>query len=201
MRGWRLVIVTAIASGLVWPGAMTHAAEAVGAATSLRPQATQAAPSAPKADLTLNAAIVRDAELATAADGALEVTFLDSSKLSIGPGSTAIVDEFAYSGPGAPAEQFLKYGKGVFRFISGSVPKDKVRIETPTAVIGIRGTTLRTRVEQDGTTTIGLDEGYATIVSRQTGQTIQLGPGEKVTLKPNGEFGPVILGKVEGCPD
>ena len=65
--------------------------------------------------------------------------------------------------------------------------------------IGIRGTTLRTLVTDDGTTTVGLDSGDAFVTSKQTGQTVHLTPGEKVTIKPSGEVGNVELGKVEGC--
>lgn len=180
-------------------GAGTAYSEAVGAASSLRPSATQEPPQQPAAEIALNAPIYRDALLATAADGALEVTFLDNSKLSIGPDSSAVVDEFVYSGQGASGEQVISYTKGVFRFISGNVPKENVKIETPSAVLGVRGTTLRVRVDEDGTTTAGLDHGQAFIISKQTGQIITLGPGEKITIKPGGEFGPITLGKVEGC--
>lgn len=175
-------------------------ADAVGAATSLRPSARQAAPQQAPADIVLNANIFRDAELTTGAKGLLNVTFLDDSKLAMGADSTVVVDEFAYSGPGAPGEQVLKYTKGAFRFISGKVPKDKIRIETPVVTIGVRGTIVRTLVTEDGSTTVGLDEGQAVIVSRQTGQSITLNPGEKVTIKPGGELGAIVLGKVEGCP-
>lgn len=194
----RILLVAAVAAASALP---SGAAEAVGAASSLKPQATQARPQAGPADLKLNESVYRNAELTTAAQGALEVTFVDSSKLSLGGGSSAVVDEFTYAGPGAPAGQVLKFTKGVFRFISGAMPKESVKIETPTSLIGIRGTTLRIRVEDDGTTTVGCDEGLVFVTSRQTGQTIQLEPGEKVTIKPGGDVGPVILGRVEGCPD
>lgn len=180
--------------------AVAIAAEAVGAATSLRPSAKQAVAQQSPSDLTLNANIFRNAELTTGANGLLNVTFLDDSKLALGGDSSVVVDEFTYGGPSAPGQQVLRYTKGAFRFISGGVPKEKVRIETPTVTIGIRGTALRTLVAADGTTTVGLDHGQAFVISRQTGQTVTLNPGEKITIKPGGEIGAVTLGKVEGCP-
>jgi hypothetical protein len=177
-----------------------NAAEQVGAASSLRPAAQQSAPSAAKSTVVLDAPIYRDATLETSKDGLLEVTFLDKSKLALGGESTVIIDEFVYAGPAAPAGQVLKFTKGVFRFISGAMPKDSVKIETPTSLIGIRGTTLRIRVEADGTTTVGCDEGLVFVTSRQTGQTVNLDPGEKVTIKPSGEISGVVIGRVEGCP-
>jgi hypothetical protein len=44
------------------------------------------------------------------------------------------------------------------------------------------------------------DEGDAFVTSKQTGQTVFLSPGEKVTIKPSGEIGVIELGMVEGCP-
>lgn len=175
-------------------------AQQVGTVSSYRPQAEQTPPQAPKTLVALDTPILRDAMLETAANGLLEVTFLDNSKLAMGGSSAILVDEMTYAGPASPAGQVLKLTKGVFRFISGSVPKENVKIETPSATIGIRGTKLRVRVEPDGTTTAGCDEGVVTIVSRLTGQSLTLNPGEKVTIKPGGEMGPVTLGQVEGCP-
>ena len=192
-----LIFVAAMACMV---GHASWAAEAVGAATSLRPSAQQAVPQQQAAELGLNANIFRDAELTTGTNGLLNVTFLDKSQLAMGANSSVVVDEFTYGGPGAPGDQVLRYAKGAFRFISGAVPKDKVRLETPTVTIGIRGTTVRTLVSPDGTTTVGLDDGIAIVISRQTGQTITLNPGEKVTIKPGGEASAITLGKVEGCP-
>lgn len=176
------------------------AAEQVGFASAVRPMAQQSVPQGPTVPVNFNAPIFRFAMLRTAPTGALEVTFLDRSKLSMGPGSQLVIDQYVYAGPGGTGQQVVRYTKGAFRFISGTIPKDKVRIETPTVSVGIRGTTIRTLVTEDGTTTVGLDHGDAFVTSKQTGQTVFLTPGEKVTIKPGGEMGPVTLGKVEGCP-
>lgn len=175
------------------------AQETVGLATSLRPHATQTPPQETTKEVTLNAPIYRNAVLKTEPNGALEVTFSDKSKLSVGPNSTIVVDEYVYGGPAGTSKQVLKYTQGAFRFISGTIPKDQVHIETPTITIGIRGTIVRTLVTEDGTTTVGLDEGMAFVTSKLSGQNLTLTPGEKVTIKPSGDFGTITLGKVEGC--
>ncbi|HAH08902.1 MAG TPA: hypothetical protein DCL48_02235 [Alphaproteobacteria bacterium] len=193
LRG--LVIAAVLAAG---PSAL--AAEAVGQASSLRPAAMQKPPGAAQAQIAWKDQIYRDAELATAANGALEVTFADSSKLAMGPNSEMIVDEFTYAGPGSPSQQVVKYTKGAFRFISGAVQKDRVQLKTPTATVGIRGTVVLTKVEPDGTTFVGVEKGEATVTSTVTGQNVNLTAGEKVTIKPGGEIGGITLGKVEGCP-
>jgi hypothetical protein len=177
-----------------------HAADVVGRATALRPMATQALPQNRPVPIGFNAPIFQFGALQTAPNGALQVTFLDNSRLSMGPASFLVVDQYVYAGPGGASRQVVRYTKGAFRFVSGTMPKDRVQIDTPTTSIGIRGTTIRTLVTDDGTTTVGLDEGDAFVTSKQTGQTVFLSPGEKVTIKPSGEIGVIELGKVEGCP-
>lgn len=188
-----------IALSLCCSAAPVLASEIVGEASSLRPTATQAEAGGNARPISWKDQIFRNAQLVTSDKGALEVTFLDRSKLSIGPNSSMTVDAFVYSGSGATGQQVLKYAKGAFRFISGTIPEKNVSLQTPTATIGVRGTIVRTLILPDGTTTVGLDEGTAVITSIQTGQSIQLSAGQKITIMPNGSFGVITLGKVEGC--
>ena len=179
--------------------AQALAGEVVGEASSLRPSATQAEAGGTAHAVAWKDQIFRNAQLATSEKGALEVTFLDKSKLSIGPNSSMTVDNFVYAGSGSSGQAVLKYTKGAFRFISGAISEKNVSLETPTATIGIRGTIIRTLILPDGTTIVGLDEGSAVITSVQTGQSVQLTAGQKITIKPGGELGTITLGKVEGC--
>lgn len=174
-------------------------AQQVGQASNVRIVAMQTPPGNRAFEVMRYAPIFRGALLSTSPRGALEVTFSDGSRLALGGGSTVVVDTYVYAGPGGPGQQAVRYTKGLFRFVSGTIPKDRVRLETPTTVIGIRGTTIRTNVEEDGTTTVGVDDGTAVVTSKQTGQSVTLTPGEKVTIRPSGTFGQVQLGKVEGC--
>ena len=176
-----------------------RAAEVVGEASSLRPAATQAASGDAPRSIAWKDQIFKNAQLATTDKGALEVTFLDRSKLSMGPNSSMTIDEFVYSGANGNNQELLKYTKGAFRFISGAMSEKNITLQTPTATIGIRGTIIRTLIQADGSTIVGLDQGSAVITSTLTGQIIQLTAGEKITIKPGGELGTVTLGKVEGC--
>lgn len=181
-------------------------AEAVGRTSAVVPQATQQSGGAATV-LNLNDAVLRNAVLETAKGGALEVTFADNSKLSMGEGSQAVVDEFTYAGPGSPSSQSMKMTKGLFRFVSGAVQKDKVKLETPAVTIGIRGTILRVKSLGDGTTTIGVDDDgthpadkvLAVVISKLTGQSVELTPGHYVTFGPDGLPGTIQPGTVPGC--
>ena len=87
--------------------------------------------------------------LRTGADGRLGVTLKDDTRVSMGPGSELRVDRFLY----APAEGrlglVLNVVRGVVAYVSGRIAKlspDSIRLETPAAVVGVRGTTLALRV-------------------------------------------------------
>jgi hypothetical protein len=89
--------------------------------------------------------------LRTGADGKLGLTLKDDTRLSLGPSSEIRLDRFAY----APAEGrlgfVLKVVKGVAAYVSGSIAKlapDAVKLETPAAIVGVRGTTLVIRASQ-----------------------------------------------------
>jgi hypothetical protein len=149
--------------------------------------------------------IIRNAELATAERGALEVTFLDGSRLTMGQNSRLTVDQYVYTGPGNPGQQTVRYTKGLFRFVSGSIPKKNVRVETPTVSIGIRGTIFRSAVNDDGSGAVSVEYGpggeeyEVYITSKKTGNTVTLHSGQKVGFDNNGVFEGIVDGQVQGC--
>ena len=90
--------------------------------------------------------------LRTGADGRLGLTLKDDTRLSLGPSSEIRLDRFAY----APAEGRLGFVlnvvRGVAAYVSGRIAKlapDSVRLETPAAIVGVRGTTVVIRASQE----------------------------------------------------
>jgi hypothetical protein len=89
--------------------------------------------------------------LRTGADGSVGITLKDDTRLSLGPNSEIRLDRFAF----APAEGklgfVLKVVRGVAAYVSGRIAKiapDAVRLETPSAIVGVRGTTVVMRAGQ-----------------------------------------------------
>jgi len=89
--------------------------------------------------------------LKTGADGRVAVTLKDETRLSLGPNSDVRLDRFAYA-PGEGHLGFtLRIARGLLAYVSGRIAKlspDSVRLETPSAIIGVRGTRLAIRVDQ-----------------------------------------------------
>jgi len=88
--------------------------------------------------------------LRTGADGRLGVTLKDETRISLAPNSEVRVDRFLY----APQEGRLAFTMRVLRglaaYVSGRIARlapDAVRLETPTAIVGVRGTRLVIRVD------------------------------------------------------
>ena len=81
----------------------------------------------------------------TGSDGRLGITLKDDTRFSLGPNSEVHLERFAY----APAEGHLALAlnvvRGIAAYVSGRIAKlspDAVRLETPGAIVGVRGTTL-----------------------------------------------------------
>jgi hypothetical protein len=87
--------------------------------------------------------------LRTAADGRLGITLNDDTRVSLGPGSEVRLDHFAYAPAAGQVGFVLKIVRGVVAYVSGRIAKlspDSIRLETPAAIVGVRGTALAIRV-------------------------------------------------------
>jgi len=179
-------------------------AEPVGKASAKINAAYQQPPQATVGELHLNDPVIRNAVLSTKPNSALEVTFLDGSKLSMGANSTMVVDDYVYSGPGGAGKQTLRYTQGLFRFVSGTIPKDQVKGKTPTVTIGIRGTIYRLKQNADGSGELAVEfgpngEGYEVTLTDKDGKVVALHSGEKIAWGVGGGFGDIGGGTIEGC--
>jgi hypothetical protein len=148
MRALRVVAV-AMALALALLASIASAASSIGLV-----KVTEGVATVTRGDATLQARpgfpLQEGDVLRTGADGRMGVVLRDETKLSLGPESEIQLDRFAF----APAEGRLALGakiaRGVVAFVSGSIAKlsnDAVRIETPVAILGVRGTQFLAKVE------------------------------------------------------
>jgi hypothetical protein len=87
--------------------------------------------------------------LKTGADGRLGLTLKDDTRLSLGPNSELRLDQFEFAPADGRFGLVIKFVRGVAAYVSGRIAKlspDSVRLETPAAIVGVRGTTLGIRV-------------------------------------------------------
>ena len=87
--------------------------------------------------------------LDTGPDGSLGVLLRDDSSLSLGPGSRLVVRNFLFSPEQGTFDLLARISRGTMAYLSGIIGRlapGKVRFETPTATIGIRGTRFAVKV-------------------------------------------------------
>jgi hypothetical protein len=81
--------------------------------------------------------------LFTGPGGRLGVTLRDDTRLSIGPQTTIEINRFLYAPSDSQFSFVLRVVRGVVAYVSGRIAKlspDAVRLETPAAIVGVRGT-------------------------------------------------------------
>jgi hypothetical protein len=87
--------------------------------------------------------------LRTGVDGRIGVTLNDDTRVSLGPSSEVRLDRFTYAPADSQLSLVLRVVRGVAAYVSGRIAKlapDAIRLETPAAIVGVRGTTVAMRV-------------------------------------------------------
>jgi FecR-like protein len=92
--------------------------------------------------------------LLTGADGAIGVVFSDGTALNLSKNARMVLNEFVYDPKGKANKSLFALGTGTFTLIAGKVAKSgDMKIDTPVATMGIRGTTPHVEISSDGTVT------------------------------------------------
>lgn len=164
-------------------------AENVGQATRVQRFAYQTPPQAQRTPVYRLNPVVKNSRLETVPSGALEVTFTDGSRLTLGSASSIVVDNYVFASQQGAGQQTLKMTKGLFRFVSGAMPKDQVRLVTPTVSIGIRGTVVKMKVNEDGSGAVFFEHGSG-FIQNAAGQNTPMSEGDMVKIGTDGTITP-----------
>ena len=98
---------------------------------------------------TVGDAVFASDSVRTGANGRLGLTLKDETRVSLGPSSEVRIDTFRFAPNESSLAVALTFVRGVVGYVSGRIAKlapDAVRLKTPSAIIGVRGTTLAVRV-------------------------------------------------------
>jgi hypothetical protein len=97
-------------------------------------------------DLVYKADVVQ-----TGADGKVGITFTDGTAFNLSSNARMVLDEFVYDPNGKSNSTLFSLTKGTFTFVAGKVAKTgDMKIDTPVATMGIRGTTPHVEISDDG---------------------------------------------------
>jgi hypothetical protein len=124
--------------------------------------------------------------LQTGADGKLGIAFADGTAFDVSANARMVLDSFVYDPNGHANSSFFSLTKGAFTFVAGKIAKTgDMKIDTPVATMGIRGTTPHVEVLSDGTVKFMtlLEEGKAEVAQKYSGGSPPTpAPREKLNL-------------------
>jgi hypothetical protein len=103
-----------------------------------------------KLDAQIGAKIFQSDTIVTGADGAVGIAFVDNSSISTGPNSVLAIDRFTFDTTTHVGAFDASLKKGTLAAISGKIAKqtpEAMKIHTPTAVLGVRGTEFVVRAD------------------------------------------------------
>lgn len=87
----------------------------------------------------------------TGADGSVGITFHDNSLLSAGPNSELVIERFVFDSTTHQGHFDTRLKKGTLAVVSGKIVKqtpEAMRIKTPAAIMGVRGTEFVVKVDE-----------------------------------------------------
>ncbi len=87
----------------------------------------------------------------TGADGRVGINFTDGTSFNLSSNARMALTEFVYDPNGKSNSSLLSLTKGTFTFVAGMIAKTgDMKIDTPVATMGIRDTTPRIEISDDG---------------------------------------------------
>ena len=89
--------------------------------------------------------------VSTGSDGSVGIAFTDGTAFDLSPNARMVMNEFVYDPNSKSNSSLLSLTKGTFTFVAGKIAKSgDMKVNTPVATMGIRGTTPRVEIADDG---------------------------------------------------
>jgi hypothetical protein len=107
--------------------------------------------------------------LSTGGDGKVGITFTDGTAFDLSSNARMAMTEFIYDPNSKSNSSLLSLTKGTFTFVAGKIAKSgDMKVDTPVATMGIRGTTPRVEISDDGTVKFStlIEEGKDQVMQR-----------------------------------
>lgn len=98
----------------------------------------------------LGSPVYLGSRLVTASGSTLGITFKDETVMSIGPDTQLVIDQYLFAPREGKLSLIASLTRGTLNYVSGQIAKlrpDGVNVNTPTGMIGVRGTQFVVRVD------------------------------------------------------
>jgi hypothetical protein len=123
-------------------------------------------------------------------EGRMQVRFVDDSKLRMTEHTRIVIDNVVFDDDPKKSDLAMTFAQGTARFVTGklgTIDKENIKLRTPTAAIGIRGTDFTVTVDEFGRTLVillpdvnGISSGEI-IVSTMAGDVVLNKPFQSTT--------------------
>jgi hypothetical protein len=124
----------------------------------------------------------------TGTDGRVGINFTDGTSFNLSSNARMALTEFVYDPNGKSNSSLLSLTKGTFTFVAGKIAKTgDMKIDTPVATMGIRGTTPRIEISDDGTVKFAtlIEEGKSKLIKKTGAPAAAPQPEQKADHKLN----------------
>src|SRR5262245_5097323 len=124
------------------------AADKVGVAAAVKPDAFSTLAGKPQSQLNIGKSIFFDERIKTTTSGLVQVLLVDGSTFTVGPDSDLVINKFVYDPSKGTGQIAASFSKGVMRFVGGKISKadNAVSINTPVGAMAVRGCIMLTQV-------------------------------------------------------
>jgi hypothetical protein len=173
------------------------------------PAVVQAALGSAPANAKVGELVYQGDVVQTGTDGKLNLLFNDGTAFNVSSSARMTLDEFVYDPNSKSNSTLFHLTKGAFTFVAGKVAKTgDMKIDTPVATMGIRGTTPRVEITEDGRVAMStlVEEGRGSIdkqatdpSKRRTLQQRQARAGQGVSVPVDASFDKNIDIKLKIC--
>jgi hypothetical protein len=162
--------------------ALPHAAHAAGIATvvDVVNEGYRQPPGASETTAKTADELVQNEALRTEKESVIAVKFVDGSELSVEQSSELVLSDYVYDGTAASG--LINLNNGLFHFTSNGNNDQGVKLRTPVATIGVRGTEFLVHVDGDDATIIDILSGAVDARPHGSGKEITCYEGQSILI-------------------
>ena len=124
--------------------------------------------------------LVPNEALRTEEESVIQVEFVDGSQLSVEQSSEMVLSDYVYDG--SAASGLINLNDGLFRFASNGKPDQGIKLRTPVATIGVRGTEFLVHVDGNDATVIDILSGAVSAKPHGAGKEVTCYEGQSILI-------------------
>jgi hypothetical protein len=124
--------------------------------------------------------LVQNEALRTEQESTIQVKFVDGSELSVEQSSEMVLSDYVFDG--SAASGLINLNNGLFHFTSNGNNDQGVKLRTPVATIGVRGTEFLVHVDRDEATIIDILSGAVSATPHGTGKEVTCYEGQSILI-------------------